>query len=292
MKTTHRQAGHHPVHPALAGCLTAWLVCSTVATVLAAGAEVGRPIRDQQVMPAGGGTCQGCRTGQCRHAGHGHLAGCRDGRCVPYCPVRPHEFGFYGTQWRRWPGQSVVAASDQREATPVVPPRLTVPGPEQESMRSQEDDPESADPGGGPTTSAQPADLLPPLPPAAPRPPLEPAPRTLEPAPQPEPSLPVPAAEPEMKKPDPETPEPKAPEPEKPDLPKPAVPPLPEEENLFEARPRSTIRRRFLVGQAGGEGNGAAEVHPAAHGSRADPRDVPPVPFDPAAEGRRLRTTR
>lgn len=280
------------VFPALAGVVACLCGGAVPALGLAAGSPVGRPIQDPAVVPAGGGQCQACRSGQCRHGGHGHQAGCRDGRCVPYCPVRPQEFGFYGTQWRRWPGQGVVPVSDDRAVTPVVPPRLAIPGPDQESMRSPEDDADLPEPETGRADEASPADPLPPLPPTTPQPPLEPAPRTLEPAPQPEPSRPEPAAEPEMKTPDPETPEPKAPEPEKPDLPKPAVPPLPEEENLFDARPRSTIRRRFLVGQAGGEGNGAAEVRPAAHGSLADPRDVPPVPFDPAAEGRRLRTTR
>jgi hypothetical protein len=83
-----------------------------------------------------------------------------------------------------------------------------------------------------------------------------------------------------------------SPAPEKPDLPKPAVPPQPGDENLFEARPRDTIRRRFLVGQAKAEGSDGTGVRPAAHGKAADPRDVPPVPFDPAVEGRRLRSGR
>ncbi len=292
MKSTLPIAVRSLVCPALAG-VVACLFGAAVPTVgLAAGSPVGRPIQDPAVVPAGGGHCQACRSGQCRHGGHGHQAGCREGRCVPYCPVRPQEFGFYGTQWRRWPGQGVVPVSDDRAATPAVPPRLAVPGPEQESMRSPEDDADLRDPETERAEGASPADPSPPLPPTTPQPPFEPAPRTLEPAPQPEPALPEPAAEPEMKKPDPETPEPELPGREKPDLPKPVVPPQPEDENLFEARPRATIRRRFLVGQAGGEGLSTAEVRPTAHGTQADPRDVPPVPFDPAAEGRRLRTAR
>jgi len=120
-----------------------------------------------------------------------------------------------------------------------------------------------------------PADPTPPLLPKIPQPPLEPAA-------EPQPKLPQPDPKPDL------TP----PNLEKPDVPKPAVPRQPEDENLFEARPRDTIRRRFLVGQAGSEDSRAAGVHPAVHGTLADPRDVPPVPFDPAAEGRRLRTAR
>jgi len=292
MKPTLPIAVRPLVFPALTGVVACLFGGAVPSLGLAAGSPVGRPIQDPQVVPAGGGQCQACRSGQCRHGGHGHQAGCRDGRCVPYCPVRPQEFGFYGTQWRRWPGQGVVPVSDDRAATPVVPPRLAVPGPDQESVRSPEDEPAPVNPEGGPAEDVTQTDPLPPLPPTTPQPALEPAPRTLAPAPQPEPSLPQPAAEPEMKKPDLETPEPAAPGREKPDLPKPAVPPQPEEENLFEARPRDTIRRRFLVGQAGAEGSGAAGVRPAAHGTLADPRDVPPVSFDPTAEGRRLRTAR
>ncbi len=221
---------------------------------------------------------------------------------MPYCPVRPQEFGFYGTQWRRWPGQGVVPVSDERAVTPVVPPRLAVPDPDQESMRSPEEDADLANPDSEPAEDAAPADPLKPVPelplepapqppfapPSAPSP-VEPAPREPEPAPEPKPT--TPAAKPET---EPEMPELdfKSPAPQKPDLPKPGVPPQPEDENLFEARPRDSIRRRFLVGQAKADGSDGAGVRPAAHGRAADPRDVPPVPFDPAVEGRRLRSGR
>jgi hypothetical protein len=53
--------------------------------------------------------------------------------CVPSCPVRPGQFGYYGTQWRRWPGQGVIQASAAEAATPVKPPKSAVPGAEEES---------------------------------------------------------------------------------------------------------------------------------------------------------------
>jgi hypothetical protein len=58
----------------------------------------------------------------------------RDGACVPYCPVRPSTFGFYGTQWRRWPGAGVVPVSNEQAATPSKPPKSSVPGPDEESL--------------------------------------------------------------------------------------------------------------------------------------------------------------
>jgi hypothetical protein len=48
--------------------------------------------------------------------------------------VRPEVFGFYGTQWRRWPGSGVVQASNNEAATPARPPRAEVPGAEEESL--------------------------------------------------------------------------------------------------------------------------------------------------------------
>jgi hypothetical protein len=48
--------------------------------------------------------------------------------------VRPEVFGFYGTRWRKWPGEGVVQASNNEAATPVRPPRAEVPGVEEESL--------------------------------------------------------------------------------------------------------------------------------------------------------------
>ena len=103
----------------------------------------GRTVVDPAVVPAGGvARCPHCPRGGCRHVRHGgqgHHAGCRDGLCVPSCPVRPAEFGFYGTRWRRWPGQGVVPASAEA-ATPAVPPKSEVPGADEESPRRPDDE--------------------------------------------------------------------------------------------------------------------------------------------------------
>jgi len=106
---------------------------------------------DPAVVPAGGDGCRHCGGHQCAaHAGRphaGHHADCRPGQCVPYCPVRPAQFGFYGTQWRRWPGSGVVPASGVEDVTPDEPPRSQVPGPDEESPRvpEEEDTPQKSD---------------------------------------------------------------------------------------------------------------------------------------------------
>jgi len=98
----------------------------------AAAATRSRTIVDPAVVPAGGMHCRHCGTGACRVHG-GHLAGCRNGMCHPHCPVRPMQYGFYHTQWRRWPGEGVVPASAEEAATPVAPPASQVPTIEEES---------------------------------------------------------------------------------------------------------------------------------------------------------------
>lgn len=104
-------------------------------------AEQRRPaIVDQDVTPAGG--CRGCREPHCPRCRGLHHAGCRNGLCHPHCPVRPQEFGFYGTQWRRWPRQGVVPAGLEVPATPAVPPRSAVPKVNEESLLPT---PEAAD---------------------------------------------------------------------------------------------------------------------------------------------------
>lgn len=114
-------------------------------------APARRTVVDPAVVPAGGvARCpqcsvDGCRPGHCRHGGPRHQPGCRGGVCVPYCPVRPGEFGFYGTQWRRWPGPGVVTASAEL-ATPAVPPRSAVPGADEESPRRPDDEAATATP--------------------------------------------------------------------------------------------------------------------------------------------------
>ena len=102
------------------------------------------PKVDHAVMPAGGAmqgqaACSQCRRSacpQCRLAEghhHGH-AQCQHGLCPAHCPVRPEVFGFYGTRWRKWPGEGVVQASNNEAATPVRPPQNEVPGVDEESL--------------------------------------------------------------------------------------------------------------------------------------------------------------
>ena len=101
---------------------------------------------DHAVLPAGGAAtgqarcsqCQRAACPQCRlpdphHHAHAH-AHCQHGLCPAHCPVRPDVFGFYGTQWRRWPGSGVVQASNNEAATPARPPLAEVPGAEEESL--------------------------------------------------------------------------------------------------------------------------------------------------------------
>lgn len=94
--------------------------------------------------PAGRSASQTSRCGnsQCKQCSHNdsgkgpHCNGqCQTGGCPAHCPVRPEQFGFYSTQWRSWPGQSVVQAADTTKgATPFSPPKLEVPGVDEESL--------------------------------------------------------------------------------------------------------------------------------------------------------------
>lgn len=187
----------------VAACALAWLpgIGATAADPSGhrVAASAARPpvIVDQAVTPAGGQVCRHCGGVACR-IHHGHLADCRDGHCAPHCPVRPGQHGFYGTQWRRWPGQGVVPVSAEDAATPVRPPPSQVPEADEESPRSL--DAEALEPGSSsaPADSGRPAAALPtdPLPeqpgspgrpdPAARRPATEPP---LPPSPPGEPPL-------------------------------------------------------------------------------------------------------
>ena len=283
-----------------------------------------RRIQDSAVVPAGGGACPACVTGRCRQCPAkrpGHHDSCREGRCVPYCPVRPQHYGFYGTQWRKWPGQGVVPVSDERQATPALPPRLAVPSPDEESTRATEEDVPETESAPNAATRAVP-DILPPLPPGNPATPAAPAPARPKPIPQPEPAPPVlepttpepMKTEDESTKPQPDPTKPVEPKPAPSELPaddfkspfpeatprpdpatpKPATPPRPEDENLFEAGWRGRSLRKFSVGQSGQVEReaGAGEIRATMHAAPVDPLIVPRVPFDPAAESRRLRSGR
>jgi len=139
------------------GTVAAWCAFSVVSAASAAAGEPAatrpaaaaprRPaIVDHAVAPAGGLLhCRHCGDAGCPHH-RGHLAGCRDGLCAPHCPVRPSQYGFYRTQWRRWPGQGVVPVSAEDAATPAVPPASQVPSVEEESPRPAGDDAEAPAP--------------------------------------------------------------------------------------------------------------------------------------------------
>jgi hypothetical protein len=234
---------------------------------------------DSAIVTAGGVGCTSCGPGGCRGGRHGHHAGCRDGVCVPYCPVRPQQFGYYGTRWRKWPGQEILQVSDEREAAPVVPPRSEVPGADEESMTPRDVE-AAAEPDADAPATLPPQDQQPE---ATARPAVEPAPAAApEPAPTPQPT---PAPEP--------GPVP-TPEPKPAAEPKPA---RPEDENLFEVLSGSGWRakRRFPVNAASGaagDAESSAGIQPMNHLSPTGQRDVPRVPFDRAAETRLLRSAR
>jgi hypothetical protein len=222
---------------------------------------------------------------------------------VPYCPVRPQQFGFYGTQWRRWPGQEIVQVAAERDVAPVAPPRSAVPGPAEESINPQGDSDAAGDTGGGDSA----ASLAPPgEAPPEPRP-LDPAPNA---PPQPE-SVPEPIPEPAFEPAMEFGPEPAAPSPDptarpaaeaqpdatEPVRPEPEKKPRPEDENLFEVLSGWRARRKFAVGPAGGSPVATVAAdregpRQAGHVEQPTVREVPRVPFDPAAETRRLRNAR
>ena len=303
-----------------AACAACWLAAAPVVG-LAADRPPSGPARsrvsDPAVRPAGGGHCSSCGPGCHQPHGrhHGHHAGCRDGVCVPYCPVRPQQFGFYGTQWRRWPGSEVVQVAGTRDAGPVSPPRSAVPGPNEESLNPEADQEPAADAGAEAGRGAAPAATpLEPLPEPAvpPKPVAEPtAPNVLDPAPEmrreqpaqrpdsvPQPNLvPEPATAPKPESP--LLPAEQQPLPSEPSAPVPEAKPRPEDENLFEAvsgvgsGPGWRAQRRFAVRAAAGPTNpGVGRIETATHLEEPTPASVPRVSFDPAAETRRLRSTR
>lgn len=254
--------------------------------------QAARTIVDHSVQPAGG-ACRQCGPAGCKH---GHHRDCRDGACVPYCPVRPSTFGFYGTQWRRWPGAGVVPVSNEQAATPVKPPKSSVPGPDEESLGPKASELPEPDYPAGDSATQEPRAALPPEP-EAPEP-QAPATEAADPAAaRVEPAAPAPVPEADAKPVQPE-----------------AAPakPRPQDENLFDESAATKVRRKIPVtaGQIPaqrpvaqrpiGQRPAASRVKPAAH-QEADPRDaaaaarrpvskpVPRVAFDPRKEAERIR---
>ena len=278
------------------------LLCAGAAIVCwsqeAAAEAAARPrstraaVVDPAVVPAGG-ACRGCREPHCRTCRpgghHGHHAGCRDGKCHPYCPVRPQEFGFYGTQWRRWPGQGVVPVANLQDATPARPPKSAVPRADEESRGPRADELPAPTPDAVPSTPREPA-TEPASPPAESTPPAEPIREPAAPAPLP---IEEPAAG-KASAAEPAAPTPPAAEP-------PAKQPA-ADDNLFDESATGPVPRRFVASR----GAVAAAARPAGADVRAAtltypvsverlpktvdgaPLAVPRVPFDPAAERARL----
>jgi hypothetical protein len=192
-----------------------------------------------------------------RHQGH-PCEHCK-GRCGPHCPVRPGVYGFYGTQWRQWPGQDFMSSRELPAATPIQPPRMSVPGPDEESMRPRTED------------------VVVPLP----QPPVESEafPLPVEPEPEPEPK-PVP----EPKSPPRTLPPPPAPLPETPS----SI--APEDENLFNTRYRPKSLGKLSIGLGSTKPRDAeGAIRSANHLTPSGRPSVPRVPFDPAGEVRELR---
>lgn len=234
-----------------------------------------RTVVDPGVMQAGG-VCRGCRDPLCRACGsRHHHAACRDGKCHAHCPVRPQEFGFYGTQWRRWPTQGVVPTAGIQEATPTLPPRSAVPGADEESRG----------PGPGELPAPEPGAVEPP---AVTAPELQPAQPTVPPADEPATAMPD----------EPVAPAPEPPPKELETTPAPAVK-EPAGDDLFDESATGPVRRRFIARPAIAAAPTAVrpatltypvsaeqQVPPAPAGRQAR---VPRVPFDAAAEAARLR---
>jgi hypothetical protein len=217
--------------------------------------------------------------------------------------VRPGTFGYYGTQWRRWPGQGVVPVSNEEAATPVVPPKSEVPSADEESMAPEPSELPAPD-----MPTAENGDLdrgdsgrgtpLPPEPEATPattEPDVRPGPMELR-----QPSSLEPRTAPRADEAQPE-----------------AAPSKPGtgEDNLFDDSAARKIRRKIPVASGGQPArreaagrvqqaaheleeigrDGASAARPAATtaGPRAaKPRTVPRVPFDPRAEAARMRQAR
>lgn len=95
-------------------------------------------VRESIPAPKRNPDCPGhCKHGRCRgetvaHGGCRH-DGCEIPGCPACCPVRPASFGFYGTQWRVWPGQEVTPAERTEPVGPVLPPKSEVPTADEES---------------------------------------------------------------------------------------------------------------------------------------------------------------
>jgi len=244
--------------------------------------QAARTIVDHSVQPAGG-ACRQCGPAGCKH---GHHRDCRDGACVPYCPVRPSTFGFYGTQWRRWPGAGVVPVSNEQAATPSKPPKSSVPGPDEESLGPKPSELPEPDFPAGEAAEQGARSAMPPEP-EAPEP-AAPAADSMEPAAATgEPIVPARVPEAEAKPVQPE-----------------AAPtkPRPQDENLFDESAARKVRRKIPMTSTSvpAQRPTASRVQPAAHQEAAAAeaatvarrpltKPIPRVAFDPRKESERMQ---
>lgn len=183
-----------------------------------------------------------CRGGECaavkqpqshaaRCEGRCANGGCGKPGCPAQCPVRPDRFGFYGTQWRTWPGQGVVQASFTDAATPVRPPKSEIPVADEESPQSAAEVPLDDEPRAEESRDGQPA--AEPLPPA--QFPAQPPARAKDLEPLEPPFTDEPAAKPDMK----------MPAAKEPAIEKPSTPAA--EENLFDEASHRRRRHELLA---------------------------------------------
>lgn len=218
-------------------------IMAAVPSKSAPPALIKPPARERQ----SGGGCQNghCAAGKQHHRHADRCEGrCANGNCgkpgcPAQCPVRPDRFGFYGTQWRVWPGQGVVQASFTDAATPVRPPKSEIPDVAEESPRSAPElltEQESGEEESREEELRQERPAAEPLPPAkAPAPPAQQPAQQQGSEPLESPFADEPAAEPDVKKP----------ADKKPALEKPAAPAA--EENLFDEASHRRRRHELLA---------------------------------------------
>jgi hypothetical protein len=219
------------------------VAASEIMAAVPPGAAPPAPTKSHAGERQTGGNCQ---SGQCgrskQHQPHGDRCEgrCANGNCgkpgcPAQCPVRPDRFGFYGTQWRVWPGQGVVQASFTEAATPVRPPKSEIPGADEESPQSAAEVPADEESRDEESREDMPAAEPLPSPKAPAAPPVQPPVKKKDAEPLESPFADEPAAEPDVQKP----------AAEEPALEKPATPAA--EENLFDEASHRRRRHELLA---------------------------------------------
>lgn len=133
----------------LSVCLLAALPATEIVAVEsvdgpAAAGRSAASVKATRVVQAGGapGAAADVRRVGFQHPAPGHVCRgeCRGVGCPTHCPVRPQTFGFYRTQWRAWPTDTVAAGGDSRASIPVPAPASAVPGIDEESLRPSDEE--------------------------------------------------------------------------------------------------------------------------------------------------------